>query len=79
MDFLEDELDRFAAAVAAVDDVSLLVHNDGGSGGARGPQLQLQTREFSPERTVARHSTLSTTWQFKVRYMIWGERQKNTT
>lgn len=44
VDFLEDELDRVAAAVSAVDDVALLVHDDGGSGGACGLQLQLWTQ-----------------------------------
>lgn len=39
MDVLKDELDRLAAAVSTVDDVSLLVHDDGGNGGACGLQL----------------------------------------
>lgn len=41
VDVLEDELDRFAAAVSAVDDVALVVDDDGGRGRACGLQLQL--------------------------------------
>lgn len=41
VDVLEDELDRFAAAVSAVDDVALVVDDDGGCGRACGLQLQL--------------------------------------
>ena len=40
-DVLEDKLDRLAAAVSTVDDVALLVRDDGGSGRACGLQLQL--------------------------------------
>lgn len=43
VDLLEDKLDRFAASIAAVDDVALVVDNDGGRGRAGGLQLQLQT------------------------------------
>lgn len=43
VDVLEDELDRLAAAVSTVDDIALLIHDDGGSGWARGLQLHLQT------------------------------------
>lgn len=39
VDVLEDELDRLAAAVSTVDDVALLVRDDGGRGWACGLQL----------------------------------------
>lgn len=54
-DLLEDELDRFAAslaAVAAVDDVALFVNDDGGRGRARGLQLQLRTVISSHEHVA---------------------------
>lgn len=41
VDFLKDKLDRLTVAVSSVDDVALLIHNDGGSRWARGLQLQL--------------------------------------
>lgn len=41
VDVLEDELNRFAAAVSAVDDVALVVDDNGGRGRACGLQLQL--------------------------------------